>query len=56
MLGSFSNDCHVSTMTLMKYGLWEIVNKTELNPGADEAVGHRKFTSRSDHAISKSSK
>ena len=36
---------------VMKDDLWGIVNKTELDPGGDEAEDHRKFMSRSNHAL-----
>lgn len=38
-------------MTLMKDGLWGIVNETEQDPGVGEAEAHRKFVSRSDRAL-----
>ena len=38
-------------MTLMKDGLWNIVNGTELDPGGGEAEAHKKFVSRRDCAL-----
>ena len=38
-------------MTLMKDGLWEIVNKTETDPGCEALKANKKFVSRKNCAL-----
>ena len=38
-------------MTLMKDGLWGIVNGTESDPGTAQAEAHKKFVSKRDRAL-----
>ena len=38
-------------MTLMKDGLWEIINKTKTDPGREALEAHKRFMSRRNRAL-----